>query len=217
LGVSQNLKTLKAEIESLGGNLIAVSKKHEESKIEEAYHAGQNDFAENYISEAKIKIKNLENLAIRWHYIGRVQTGNLNKLINSFYLIHSVSKLEHLKKINERTEKTQKILLQLRLDSDEREEGLRKNDVLSILGGELNFDKIDFSGLMFMPPPDLSDEELDAAFSWASEAFNELSSLVESKDSWDVLSMGMSGDYKIALKNKSSHVRLGTAIFGSRD
>jgi pyridoxal phosphate enzyme (YggS family) len=216
LGLSQNLKTLKTDIESLGGQLIAVSKKHDEDKIKEAFHAGQIDFAENYLKEAKTKIKNLESLNIRWHYIGRVQTGNLNKLINSFYLIHSISKIEHLKKINERTLNTQKILLQLRMDSDDREEGLRKSDILSILESELGFDKVDFSGLMFMPPPHLSDKDLESAFSWASRTFDELSLLVKSKGSWDVLSMGMSGDYKIALKNKASHVRLGTAIFGSR-
>lgn len=215
--IAQNILNLKKEIEGLDGHLIAVSKKFDISKIKEAYDAGQRDFAENYAAEAIPKIESLKDLDINWHFIGKVQTGSLNKIVNSFHMIHSVCKIEHLRKINNKTEKIQKVLLQIRNPSDHRGEGFDERS-LALLFEEsrLEFNKIDFSGLMYMPPPDLEGEQLELSFDWAKKIFDKFKTNV-SKDSWDILSMGMSGDYRTALQMGSTHVRLGSAIFGARE
>ena len=217
MGIAQNILNLKREIENLNGNIIVVSKKFDTAKIQEAYDAGQRDFAENYVVEALPKIKELENLDINWHFIGRVQTGNLNKIINSFHMIHSISKIEHLKKINDRTDKVQKVLLQIRHDSDLRGFGFDEREILEILEErKLEFYRIDFAGLMYMPPVELEGKQLETSFTWAKGIFDKHKKNM-SKDSWDTLSMGMSDDYKMALQMGSSHVRLGTAVFGARE
>jgi len=212
----EGAKSLKEEIEKSGANLIAVSKKFPAEKIKEVHAAGIVDFGENYVAEAIDKIESLKSLSIRWHFIGRVQTGNLNKIIDKFYLLHSLYKIGHIRKINERSKKIQKILLQLQLNSDSRGFGLNESEILKITEQSSEFKKIDFGGLMFMPPPELSEQELQRAFKWAKQVFDSLKNKMSETNSWDTLSMGMSSDYKLAIDAGSTHVRIGSAIFGQR-
>jgi len=214
----EKAKNLKKEIESLNGILIAVSKKFPASDVESVYNSGVRDFGENYISEAVQKIDELKHLDIKWHFIGRVQSGNLNKLVNRFYMIHSLCKLEHIKKINERSAKKQKILLQLQHPSDSRGFGLSDLELSRLIVDAPSFEKIDFSGLMFMPPAKMKAEDLKNAFLWANTVFESMKiKTSKANSSWNTLSMGMSADFDLALASGSTHVRMGTAIFGQRN
>lgn len=215
-----DLKTanyLNEKIRSAGGNLIAVSKKFPATDVAEVYGLGIRDFGENYVSEALEKMEALRHLDIRWHFIGRVQTGNLNKIINKFYLIHSVYKIEHLKKINGKANKRQKVLLQIQHSKDERGFGLKEEDLFGLLEKLSNLEKIDFAGLMFIAPPEFEAGELKEAFKWAAGLLKRVKNRVPELGSWDRLSMGMSADYEWALKEGATDVRIGTAIFGNRN
>lgn len=212
----KNTKILKEKISKAGGCLIAVSKKFPVEDIRAVQSIGVSDFGENYISEALDKIEALSDLKIRWHFIGRVQSGNVNKIVNRFYLIHSIYKLEHLKKINQKTSARQKILLQIQHSKDERGFGIKEGDLFDFLEKSTELDKIDFAGLMFLPPPEMQGEELARAFKWASNLLQSIRNKMPKLGSWDTLSMGMSSDYELALSEGSTHVRIGTAVFGKR-
>lgn len=205
---------IQEEVRSLGGELIAVSKTFGSEKIKEVYEAGISDFGENYLGEAIQKTEDLAELKIRWHYLGRVQSGSLNKLLNKFYLIQTIASLDHLKKINQKTESKQKVLIQIRHDSDLRDYGVSEEDLKSFVQEACKMDKIILSGLMFLPPVEMKGQDLELAFLWAREQFDKLRELCSQE--WAVLSMGMSGDYRDALKNKATHVRVGRAVFGER-
>jgi pyridoxal phosphate enzyme (YggS family) len=207
---------LKLKIEELGGILIAVSKKFPTEDIEKVYSLGIKDFGENYVAEAIEKIEALKPLNLRWHFIGRVQSGNLNKLVDKFYLIHSLYKIDHIEKINQRTTGKQKILLQIQHKKDERGYGLKEDEIPKFLTEVAKLDKIELSGLMFIPPAEFDQEEIRSAFKWASAVFLKIKNQMPDSKSWDTLSMGMSGDYEQALEAGSTHVRIGTAVFGKR-
>jgi len=129
----EKAKALKSQVGKLNGTLIAVSKNFSADDVKSVYGAGVRDFGENYLSEALEKIDELKELNINWHFIGRVQSGTLNKLVNRFYMIHSLYKEEHISKINDRSDQKQKVLLQLQHKSDKRGFGLSEvelNDML---------------------------------------------------------------------------------------
>jgi len=209
-------ESLNQKVKSLGGELIAVSKKFTDQDVKEVSKAGILDFGENYVSEAVDKIEKLKDLNLRWHFIGRVQSGNLNKIINRFHLIHSICKLEHLRKINERSLARQRVLVQLQHDEDERGFGLKENELLAFLKAASCFEQIELAGLMFMPPAQFDEKKTEDSFKWAAGVFEKTAEEMLNLDSWKTLSMGMSRDYIAALKAGSTHVRMGTAIFGER-
>lgn len=214
----EKIQFLKNKIHHLGGNLIAVSKTVEEKKIRDAYECGLRDFGENYLSEACDKIDNLSDLSIKWHYLGRVQTGTLSKLVNRFSIIHTISKIPHLQKINEKTKDSQSILIQIKHPADTRDYGVLESELVEFLKKALSFDKIKVLGLMVIPPLDMKEEELSKAFLWARLHFDRVKESLSSsqQEDWNMLSMGMSGDYEKALECGSTHVRLGRSIFGER-
>ena len=211
----EKAKALKSQVGKLNGTLIAVSKNFSADDVKSVYGAGVRDFGENYLSEALEKIDELKELNINWHFIGRVQSGTLNKLVNRFYMIHSLYKEEHISKINDRSDQKQKVLLQLQHKSDKRGFGLSEVELNDMLKKVPEYKNIDFSGLMFMPPAELQGEDLKSALQWAYGVFQTAKNNVkETKNSWDTMSMGMSSDYELALESGSTHVRIGTAIFG---
>ncbi len=218
MGIKVNTKNLKEEIKNLNGNLIAVSKNVSEKKIRDAYSSGIQAFGENYVLEACHKIKTLSDLNIQWHYLGRLQSNTLNKVIDKFSLIHTGAKLSHLIKINKNTKNIQKILIQIKHPKDIRNYGVLEDDLELFLSEALKLDKIILSGLMFIPPVDMKEENLSAAFLWAKKHFDRLSLRMDEnrQKNWSILSMGMSKDYLNALKNGATHVRLGRIIFGER-
>ena len=217
----QNLhqvKNLNKSVKNEGAVLIAVSKNFPSQNLKAVYDLGIRNFGENYLSEAIEKIESLKGLDIKWNFIGRLQTGNINKLIDKFHIIQTLYKEEHIKKIDQRTSLKQKILIQIQDDLDSRESGLKESDLEKILSKADSYSKIDFGGLMFMPPPHFSEAQIKDSFDWARSVFvSKKNRMKELGHSWDCLSMGMSGDYQIALKSGSTHVRLGTAIFGKRN
>lgn len=216
--MKKKVQLLTDRIKKLDGDLIAVSKTVSEERIREAYSYGLKDFGENYLSEACDKIDKLSDLSIQWHYLGRVQTGTLNKVLNRFTILHTIAKLSHLKKINEKTQDIQKVLIQIKHPTDKRDYGVLEEELDRFLKAAFALKKIKVLGLMFISPLDMRTEDLNEAFLWVRAHFDRIKESLEPEmqEDWKMLSMGMSGDFIEALECGATHVRLGRSIFGER-
>ncbi|MBX2962412.1 MAG: YggS family pyridoxal phosphate-dependent enzyme [Cyclobacteriaceae bacterium] len=201
--------------------LIAVSKTQPEALILEAYEAGQRAFGENKAQELQKKYDVLPK-DIEWHMIGHLQTNKVKYIAPFVHLIHSVDSLKLLVEINKQAQKVNRIipcLLQLHIATEETKFGFSEEEVLTLLNSYefKTLNNISIAGLMGMAT--FTDDQLKIRQEFRSlRAFfkklknEQLPSTVSMKE----LSMGMSGDYAIAVEEGSTMVRIGTAIFGAR-
>ncbi len=220
MSIEENIKNIRLNIKK-DVSLIAVSKTFSSEKIREAYSFGVFDFGENYLDEALAKIKDLESVdKIRWHYIGRIQSKKINKMVGAFNYIHTVASIEHSIKID-RQAKTknikQKVLLQLKHENDSRDYGILFSKLKVFLDEVVNLTNIQLSGLMYLPPQDMTQVELEESFKTVETLFRTYKEMCRLKGhEWDMISMGMSEDYESAIQNGSTHIRIGRGVFGTR-
>ena len=198
--------------------LIAVSKTKPQSDILEAYNAGHRHFGENKVQEMVDKFDDLPK-DIKWHMIGHLQRNKVKYMANFVHLIHGVDSLKTLKEINKQAEKHNRViqcLLQAKIAEEDSKFGLSFSDIESILSGEeiSNFNNIAIVGLMGMATFTDDESQIEREFSSLKNAFDRLQ---QKHASLEILSMGMSGDYKIAIENGSTMVRIGSSIFGKRN
>ena len=198
--------------------LIAVSKTKPQSDILEAYNAGHRHFGENKVQEMVDKFDDLPK-DIKWHMIGHLQRNKVKYMANFVHLIHGVDSLKTLKEINKQAEKHNRViqcLLQAKIAEEDSKFGLSFSDIESILSGEeiSNYKNIAIIGLMGMATFTDDESQIEREFSSLKNAFDRLQ---QKHDSLEILSMGMSGDYKIAIENGSTMVRIGSSIFGKRN
>ncbi len=218
--ISDNLnkikKTLPAFIE-----LIAVSKTKPVSEILEAYNAGHKVFGENKIQEMAQKYEELPK-DIEWHMIGHLQRNKVKYMAHFVHLIHGVDSLKTLKEINKHAVKNDRIincLLQLKIASEETKFGLTLNEVEHLLNSEelSNLNNINIKGLMGMASFTGNEKTIRAEFRTLKNFFDILAKYQAANFNPTTLSMGMSGDYKIAIEEGSTMIRVGSAIFGERN
>lgn len=191
--------------------LLAVSKLQPIDKIRALYEEGQTDFGENYIQEALEKIEQLKDLKINWHLIGPIQKNKVKFLKNNFSYIHSVDSLELAAKISEhalQNNHKQKVFIQINLAGEETKSGFSKQSFEQNWPELKKLQGLEVVGLMTMPPLE-NEPEKNRAF------FRELK-YIGSKLSLNEYSMGTSHDYKIALEEGATWIRLGTTLFGER-
>lgn len=198
--------------------LIAVSKTKPQSDILEAYEAGHRHFGENKVQEMVDKFDDLPK-DIKWHMIGHLQRNKVKYMAHFVHLIHGVDSLKTLKEIDKQAEKHDRViqcLLQAKIAEEDTKFGLSFNDIETILSGEeiSNFNNIAIVGLMGMATFTEDDSQIEREFSSLKNAFDRLQ---KKYASLEILSMGMSGDYKIAIENGSTMVRIGSSIFGKRN
>jgi len=193
-------------------NILAVSKGFKSQEIKTIQNLGQNDFGESKFQEAyekQLELKNLKQL--KWHFIGRIQSNKIRKIVQNFKYIHSVDSFEKLKKISNISSEEKKnplIMLQVKLSDDPTKGGFNP-DFLTLKWGEIQeLKNITLTGLMTINPRGLSSQE-------NSELFKKCRSLADSLQLPDC-SMGMSGDWEEAIKAGSTWLRLGSLIFGDR-
>lgn len=199
-----------------GARLVAVSKNQPASRIRELAAQGQKIFAENYVQEALPKLKELADLGLEWHFVGRLQKNKAKQVVGVFDLIHSVDSLdlaETVNRIAEEKSHTQRVLLQLNLASEESKGGFSRVEFIEKIEALKDLKNLQIEGLMTMPP---LFEEAERSRPY----FQELREL-EKKYSKDFpllyeLSMGTSGDFEVALEEGATLVRLGTLVFGER-
>ena len=216
MSIEENLKKIKKEIPGYV-TLIAVSKTKPATDIEKAYKSGQLDFGENKVQELMKKVKILPS-DIKWHMIGHLQRNKVKDILPIIHMIHSVDSLRLIKEIDKQAGKIERkisLLLQVDISQDETKYGFSFKDLESILkSNELdNFKNISIDGLMGMASFTENSEIIKAEFKKLSSLFDKF----KKKYFLKYLSMGMSGDYKIAMECNSNMVRLGSNIFGSRN
>jgi PLP dependent protein len=194
--------------------IVAVSKTHPAAAVREAAAAGATDFGENYAQELVAKRGELTDLAIRWHYIGRLQRNKAKLVAGQVTLVHAVDSVDLATELGKRAASVQPILLAVNAADEETKGGVTNADAAELARAIAAVDKIRLDGLMTMPPP-ADDPEASRPF------FVRLRTLRdriadELGRPLPVLSMGMSGDYEVAIACGATHVRVGTAIFGAR-
>jgi PLP dependent protein len=200
--------------------LVAVSKTFPIEAIREAYAAGQRDFGENRVQEALQKISQSADLPIRWHLLGHLQTNKARKAVPAFAMVQSVHSVELLQKLDRDAEETghqPELLIQVDLAGEATKFGAPPGEVPRLFEAAAACRAARVVGLMTLPPaPDTPEDARpwfrrlrDLRETWLGEGVP-ASMLRE-------LSMGMSGDFEIAVAEGATLVRVGTAIFGSRD
>ena len=196
-------------------NLVAVSKTKPNEAVQEAYDAGQRDFGENKIQEMVEKYQDLPK-DVRWHMIGHVQTNKIKYMAPFVHMVHGVDRKKVLVELNKQAAKNDRVigcLLQVHIAKEQTKFGLDRIE-LDMLVKELSeYPNIRVHGLMGMATNTSEDEVVEEEFA----ALKGLFDLYREECQWDTLSMGMSGDYKLAIKHGSTHVRIGSAIFGARN
>lgn len=203
--------------------LIAVSKTKSVEEIKELYALGQRDFGENYVQELCEKQEQLPK-DIRWHFIGHLQSNKVKYLAPFVHLIHGVDSFKLLTEINRQGIKSGKViqvLLQVHVAVEETKYGMDRKEILEFSAQYLNekntFSNIIISGVMGMASFTSDQDKLKMEFKSIRKLFAELHSNFFKEENFSIVSMGMSGDYTIAIEEGSNMVRIGSLIFGSRN
>lgn len=196
--------------------LIAVSKTQSAQAIASAYECGVTDFGENYVQEALSKIRELPELPLTWHFIGRLQANKTRDVASHFQWVHTVDRPSIVRRLNDQTPDARQlqICIQLNVDADPDKGGLAIEDAHAI--EELVYltqacERLRLRGLMTIldetTPPSVGYARLAAVFARLRPIAGE---------HWDTLSMGMSADFEAAIAAGATHVRIGQAVFGRR-
>ncbi len=203
-------------------SLIAVSKTKPAAMIKDLYDKGQRDFGENRALELAEKYEQLPQ-DIRWHMIGHLQTNKVKYIAPFIHLIHSVDRFKVLKEINKQAEKNERIidcLLQFHIAEEESKFGFDKIEVQEMLSSETftQLKNVRILGVMGMATFTDDMVQVRKEFGQLKQIFDYLKeTYFAAQDSFKEISMGMSGDYKIALEEGSTMVRVGSLIFGARN
>lgn len=220
MSIAHNLDLIRKSIPE-GVTLIAVSKTKPASLIHEAYDAGQRHFGENRVQELLEKATLLPK-DINWHLIGHLQTNKVRYIAPFIHLIHSVDSIRLLEEVNKqgkKNERTIDCLLQFHIAKEETKFGLSEEEGLSILNSTLfhEMTHVRVRGVMGMSTLTDDSEMIHSEFRTLRKIFDCIKAeQFKEHDEFNILSMGMSGDFRIAIMEGSTMVRVGSAIFGDR-
>ncbi len=219
MNVKSNIKLVNDSL-AQGCRLIAVSKTQPIEKLLEAYEAGQRIFGENKVQELESKHQALPK-DIEWHLIGHLQTNKVKYIAPFVSLIHSVDSLKLLTEVNKQAIKNNRIipcLLQVYIAKEETKFGLDENEVIELV---TNFPayltNVTIDGLMGMASNTDNENQIQAEFKGLKKLFEQLKSVTHPSIRMKELSMGMSSDFELAMQEGSTLVRVGSAIFGTRN
>ena len=221
--VSDNLKALYEKLPS-AVKLVAVSKFHPVSRLMEAYDAGQRVFGENRPQELAAKVPQMP-ADVEWHFIGHLQTNKLKLVLPYVSLVQSVDSLHLLEAIDKWGSDNGKIidvLLELHLGAEETKHGFSEEDILAVIStkaeGRVEKSYIRIRGLMGMATNTEDEGVIEADFARIEALFKRIREAhPELRDTFTELSIGMSGDWPIAVRHGATMVRIGTDIFGERE
>lgn len=222
MAIKENIEEILKDIKKYSPHpekvkLIAVTKYVDTDKMEEIIECGHRVIGENkaQIIREKINYFKEKNEDIEWHFIGNLQKNKVKYIINDVSLIHSVNKLSLAQEINKKAEQINKImnvLLEINIYGEESKQGYNLEELLVDLEELKNLKNINIKGLMTMAPLNVDSEMTRKVFSRLVEIKNELNEKYFNGTLTE-LSMGMSGDYKIALEEGSTIIRIGTVLF----
>jgi hypothetical protein len=221
MSISKNLNNIKSELPA-HVTLVAVSKTKPVADLMEAYDAGQRIFGENKIQEMTDKWEVMPK-DIEWHMIGHVQTNKVKYMAPYVSLIHGVDSLKLLQEINKQAAKNNRVidcLLQVYIAEEESKFGLDEQELEEMLKqvqhDKENFKNIKIVGLMGMATFTENQNQIEKEFKHLKTIFDKYKKLNTEHCQLNTLSMGMSGDYQLAISCGSTMVRIGSSIFGSR-
>ena len=199
--------------------LVAVSKGQSHSTVREAHAMGVHHFGENYIQEYRSKAKSLEDLKIKWHFIGVLQSKKIKDIVGHFTLIHSVDRIKLIDEIDKRSvdkNQVQKILLQINFSKEDSKSGFLEDEAPEVLERIQNYKGIQVCGLMLMPKV-VGDGELNRyIFSRAKNCAITWERYLSSGHYLSELSMGTSQDFEVAIEEGATLVRVGSCLLGPR-
>ena len=218
MSIASSIQELKKELPS-GVKLVAVSKFHPVEAIEEALAAGQAVFGENRSQEFEKKAQALQDRGVEWHFIGHLQTNKLKMVLPYADLVQSVDSEHLLSAIDDWGKKNGKVipvLLELHVAAEETKQGFFEEEVLDIMFRADSYRIVRFCGLMGMATNTDNEEDVRADFARIKAFYDYLRDLFPEYSEFRELSIGMSGDWRLALDYGATMVRIGTAIFGER-
>lgn len=220
MSIKQNLQKIKNSLPN-HVTLVAVSKTKPISDLMEAYDAGQRIFGENKIQEMVDKHQDMPK-DIKWHMIGHVQTNKVKYMAEFVDLIHGVESFKLLKEINKQAKKYDRVidcLLQIKIAEEDSKFGMSTNEASEILKSEdfLALKNIAITGVMGMATFTDNQDQVKKEFQLLKQTFEDLKGLQTDNCKLITISMGMSGDYPLAIECGSTMVRVGSSIFGVRN
>ena len=225
--IQKNLEHIKDEIEEVRQKssykqevkLVAVSKAKSEGDILEAYNAGIRDFGENKVQELLTKYENLPK-DIRWHFIGHLQTNKVKYIVDKVYLIHSMDSIKLANEIEKEATKKNvicNVLIQVNISGEESKFGVQKEDACDLIKQVAKLPHINIKGLMTIAPKGEEENKVREIFKGLKQLCINTDYFKQNDQKSCELSMGMSGDFKPAIVEGATYVRIGTAIFGKRN
>ena len=226
--IKDRLKKVKARIQRAAEDchrdpesvvLVAVSKTMPVSTVREAIQAGVTILGENYVQEARDKINALMSFPVSWHFIGHLQSNKAKYAVRLFDLIHSVDSFKLARELNKQAQKNakvQQILIQVNISQEETKSGISVGDAVNLISEISRLENLSIQGLMTMPPFFNQPEKVQPYFAALRELRDRIASKAIPNVSMDHLSMGMTGDFEVAIQEGATMVRVGTAIFGER-
>ena len=213
--ISDNLKSILSKLPK-SVTLVAVSKTMPNVAIMEAYDAGHRVFGENKVQDMVAKSEELPS-DIQWHMIGHLQTNKVKFIAPFVSLIHGVDSLKLIKEIDKRAAQNNRIiecLLQIRIAEEETKFGLSDSEAFQVLESAKYYKNVRITGLMGMATNTIDKSILRNEFAYLKALFLKCQSV---NQDMQIVSMGMSSDYEIAIEQGSTMVRVGSAIFGQRN
>lgn len=220
IDIKENILRYKNELDPLKVKLVAVSKFHPSDAVAEAYEAGQRIFGESRVDELLGKVEALPD-DIVWHFIGHLQTNKVRKLVGNVSMIESVDSERLLDLIDAESARkgvVTDVLLQLHVAREETKFGFSPDELLDYFRARKfeNLKATHLCGVMGMASNTDDVERIDADFKLIADTRRQILEVAPDLQRFDIVSMGMSGDYQLAIKNGATHVRIGTDIFGPR-
>jgi pyridoxal phosphate enzyme (YggS family) len=199
--------------------LVAVSKTIPAGTVKEAIESGVRILGENYVQEAREKFDALIQYPVSWHFIGHLQSNKTKYAVRLFDLIHSVDSLKlarELDKQAKKVDKIQQILVQVNISEEDTKSGITADEAPRLISEISELENLSIRGLMTMPPYFYQPEKVKPFFAALRKLRDQVKERSLTNVSMEELSMGMTGDFEVAIEEGATLVRIGTAIFGER-
>ena len=215
IDIEKNISNIKKNIKS-DTTIIAVSKKKPADLIEKAYKNGILDFGENYLQEALAKISTLKHLNISWHFIGKIQSNKCKEIAKNFNWVHTVDRYKIAKLLSENCplNKSINVLIQVNIDDEKSKNGINESEIYSLAKKIISLPNLNLKGIMVIPKNTKDSKLTEISFAKTKQIAVELK---KSFKGVSEISMVMSNDFELAIKNGSTMIRIGTGIFGERN
>ncbi len=228
MSIKENWEKISEEVEEAsvksGRNpeeikIVAVSKTFPPEVVSEAAKAGATDFGENYVQDFLTKYEALKDSNIKWHFIGHLQSNKIKYIFDKIYMIHTLDSIKLAESINKKlknADKKLKALIQVNIGEEKNKFGIDVSECERFLEKMQNFTNLRIEGLMTIPPYFTKAEKVRPYFAKMKKLFEKLKKFNSDNIDLKELSMGMSNDFKIAIEEGATIVRIGTAVFGAR-